>query len=255
MIHVSRAGWDARPPDCVDALDKSDVTMFIVHYSGASRDQSVRSIQNFCMDNKGHCDIDYNRIVRGDYDYMGRGWNTGGHTKDHNSVSYGVCMIGFDGDVTDQDKTTIRGIYDEVCAHLGRQLTKTTHRNVLGASYTSCPGDSLDAWVDSGMPYPSGGDMAGPLDAPTNQEYLIRRVEALLLAMDKFGASDDPSYVEEGLDVPLIKLLKQTRDEVLNLKNLLAGGVTLPTSVDLTPEALDAIDERIRAIFTDAGQK
>lgn len=162
MIHVSRAEWNARPPNCVDALDKSQVTLFIVHYSGASRDQSVRSIQNYCMDTKGHCDIDYNRIVRGGYDYMGRGWNVGGHTKDHNSISYGVCMIGVDGDVTDADKQTIRGIYDEVCETLGRQLTMTTHRNVLGSSYTDCPGNALNAWVNSGMPYPSGDDDMTP---------------------------------------------------------------------------------------------
>lgn len=157
---MSRDEWDARPPECADLLNKSKVTLFIVHYSGASRDQSVRSIQDFCMDTKGHCDIDYNRIVLADYDYMGRGWNVGGHTKDHNSISYGVCMIGLEGDVTDADKRTIRGIYDEVCAELGRQLTMTTHRNVLGADYTDCPGDSLDAWVDAGMPLSEDDDMS-----------------------------------------------------------------------------------------------
>jgi hypothetical protein len=254
--HVSRAGWDARPPESTTPLTRSRIDKFIVHYSGASRLQTVRSIQNFCMDVKDHVDIDYNRIVRGTFDYMGRGWNVGGHTLNNNSTSYGVCVIGVDGDATDDDFRTVREIYDEVCTTLGRQITKTTHRGVLGTSYTDCPGNELHNWVMAGMPYPSGGtDMAGPLDEPVNQEYVIRRLEALALAFDKFGASDDPSYVEEGLDVPLVKLLKQTRDEVLNLKQLLAGGVTLPTSVDLSPEALDAIDERVRAIFGDAGQK
>ena len=157
MIHVSRQGWNARPPESTTPLVRSRITNFIVHYSGASRDQTVRSIQNFCMDNKGHVDIDYNRIVHGDYDYMGRGWNVGGHTLNNNSTSYGVCVIGQDGDATDADFRTVRGIYDEVCASLGRQITMTTHRGVLGASYTSCPGLELHNWVMAGMPVSDGG--------------------------------------------------------------------------------------------------
>jgi hypothetical protein len=158
MISVSRAGWDARPPDSTNPLNKSNVVNFIVHYSGASREQTVRSIQNFCMDTKGHVDIDYNRIVRGEFDYMGRGWNTGGHTLNNNSTSYGVCIIGVDGDATDADFRTVREIYDQVCAELGRPLTMTDHRTVL-PNHTSCPGDEIHNWVAAGMPV-NGGDMA-----------------------------------------------------------------------------------------------
>ena len=157
--HVSRAGWNARPPESTTPLDRSRIKYFIVHYSGASRSQSVRSIQDYCMDTKGHVDIDYNRIVRDDNDYMGRGWNVGGHTKDMNSVSYGVCVIGLDGDATDADKRTVREIYDEICASLGRQLIMTDHQTLLGASYTDCPGSELHAWVTAGMPYPKESDV------------------------------------------------------------------------------------------------
>ena len=164
MISVSRAGWNARPPECsITQLNKSKITNFIVHYSGEVRSQTVRSIQDYCIDDKGHCDIDYNRIVRGEYDYMGRGWGTGGHTLNNNSTSYGVCMIGVDGDATDADFRTIREIYDQVCAELGRPLNMTTHRGVLGASYTSCPGTELHNWVMLGMPYPNGGNTVGEL--------------------------------------------------------------------------------------------
>lgn len=190
---MSRAEWNARPPQCAMAqLNKSKVTLFIVHYSGASRDQSPRSIQDFCIDSKGHCDIDYNRIVRGDYDYMGRGWATGGHTLDHNSISYGVCMIGLEGDVTNADKRTIRGIYDEVCAELGRQLEKTTHRNVLGADYTDCPGDSLDAWVDAGMPLPEEDDMSYDRNTAWRlQEYLAGKTTIVVPLTDNAGSAPE----------------------------------------------------------------
>lgn len=157
--HVTREQWNARPPDSTTPLTRSKVDKFIVHYSGASRAQSVRSIQDYCMDVKGHVDIDYNRIVKDGLDYMGRGWNVGGHTKDNNSTSYGVCVVGLDGDATDDDKTAVRDIYEEICATLGRRITMTTHRGVLGASYTDCPGTDLHNWVMAGMPYPMGVDM------------------------------------------------------------------------------------------------
>lgn len=161
MISVSRTGWNARPPESTTPLNRSKIQYFIVHYSGASRTQSVRSIQDFCMDVKDHSDIDYSRIVRGEYDYMGRGWNVGSHTLGFNSNGYGVCVIGVDGDATDADMRTVREIYDQVCGELGRQLIITDHRNLLGTSYTDCPGNELDTWVDAGIPYPeTGGDVS-----------------------------------------------------------------------------------------------
>ena len=214
MISVSRAGWDARPPDSTTPLNRSSVTKFIVHYSGASRSQTVRSIQNFCMDQKDHVDIDYNRIVHGDYDYMGRGWNVGGHTKDNNSTSYGVCMIGLDSDVTNADKRTIREIYDQVCAELGRSLTMATHRSVLGASYTDCPGLNLHNWVMSGMPYPE-------VDVDAND---VKDIWQHYLAPEGYNMQDH-----------LLNAEKQAASASAKLDNL----VVPPAQVD--PAALKAV--------------
>ena len=108
----TRGDWNARPPTAIVRLDWSKVTKFIVHYSGASRDQSVRSIQDYCMDAKGHSDIDYNEIVRGNVLYVGRGNNVGSHTLNNNSTSYGVCMIGVDGNATPDYLNVIRMRYD-----------------------------------------------------------------------------------------------------------------------------------------------
>lgn len=153
METVTRAQWNARPPDYTNALTLSKVDKFIVHYSGSLRTQTIRSIQDYCMDTKGHSDIDYNALVKDGKHYVGRGWNKGGHTLDNNSTSYGVCVVGQDGDATEADMNCVRDIYEMVCTKLGRRIRMTHHRGVLGASYTSCPGSELEAWVNSGMPY------------------------------------------------------------------------------------------------------
>lgn len=171
MEIVTRAEWNARDPKYVNALNPADVSLFIVHYSGASRSQTVRSIQDYCMDNKGHSDIDYNAVVKDGKHYIGRGWNKGGHTLNNNSRSYGVCVVGQDGDATDEDMNVVRNIYEMVCATVGRRITMTTHRGVLGASYTSCPGSELEAWVREGMPYKDGTAPAFPAFPGRNLKY------------------------------------------------------------------------------------
>lgn len=164
---VTRAGWNARPPDSIVPLNWSKVDKFIVHYSGAARTQSVRSIQNYCMDSKGHSDIDYNDIVRGQNRYIGRGVNVGSHTLGLNSTSYGVCIIGNDGDATDDDFRTVREIYNELTAKLGRPLRQLGHRTAMPPGYTDCPGDEIQAWIDRGMPYPGEDDMYDQNDRNT----------------------------------------------------------------------------------------
>lgn len=234
MITVSRAGWNARPPDEVTPLNWSKVTLFIVHYSGASRDQSVRSIQDFCMDSKGHVDIDYNELVRGANHYVGRGAAVGGHTFDHNSVSYGVCVIGQDGDATADDFNTVRTIYDQVCAKLGRQLTMTTHRNVLGADYTDCPGNELDAWVDAGMPY-VGEDMS--YDRTTAwrlQGYLAGDTTITVPQTDSAGSP--PEFTESNEP----QLQRDRIEETVHEIKSLVEDITVPPAPPIDQAALNA---------------
>jgi hypothetical protein len=149
---VSRAGWNARPPEKIIPLTWSKVTQFIVHYSGAKRSQSVRSIQDYCMDSKGHSDIDYNDLVRGPDRYIGRGANIGSHILNQNSISYGVCVIGVNGDATDDDLRTVRAIYDELTVMLGRPLKAMGHGQAMPPGYTDCPGSEIQDWINAGMP-------------------------------------------------------------------------------------------------------
>lgn len=155
MIIKSRAEWNARPPRYTNPLNFDIVNQFIVHYSGASRSQTVRSIQNYSMDVKGYSDIDYNYIVKDGVVFMGRGDNKGGHTLNNNSFSIGVCVIGRDGDATDADFAAVRELYDHMCVRIGKQLAKLGHQDA-NPGQTDCPGPQIEAWVKAGMPAPGG---------------------------------------------------------------------------------------------------
>jgi len=161
---VTRPQWDARSPSsAVDLAKWSQRTGFVVHYSAANKDQTVRSIQNFHMDSNGWRDIGYNWLVTVD----GRVWEgrqhtwdaIGAHVQDHNTENIGCCMIGTDADVTDEAKRSIRWLYDEACRLAGRTLAKRYHSQYAS---TSCPGNNLRAWVQAGMPISTtegGNDM------------------------------------------------------------------------------------------------
>jgi hypothetical protein len=153
----TRAQWNARPWTTFQPLDWSRVDKFIVHYSGAVRTQTVRSIQDYCMDSKGHSDIDYNELERDGVVYEGRMDHVGGHTLNLNSTSYAICMIGLDGDATDADRRAIRERYEYACGRAGRKLTMYGHRTApFNVGTTDCPGDELQQWINQGMPWPGG---------------------------------------------------------------------------------------------------
>ena len=148
---ISRAGWGARKPKSTTPLNWGSVIYFVVHYSGAVRTQTPRSIQNHCMDNKGHSDIDYNELIRDGKVYMGRGDAVGGHTLNLNSKSYGVCIIGKDGDANDLDLLALQQRYRYACDKAGRTLTVVGHREAPGQKPTSCPGSEILDWIHRGL--------------------------------------------------------------------------------------------------------
>ncbi|MBA9002000.1 peptidoglycan recognition protein family protein [Thermomonospora cellulosilytica] len=153
MDIISRGEWGARAPRNRTTTTWDRRTEFIVHYSEGPTSQSVRSIQDFHMDNpkRRWSDIGYNFLVdtKGRI-YEGRGWLTvGAHAPDHNTSGIGVCMIGRDGDATEAARKAIRWLYDEACRRAGRRLKILGHRDVYS---TSCPGNELYAWVRKGMP-------------------------------------------------------------------------------------------------------
>lgn len=150
---ISRAQWNARAPRSTVKLNWGDVVYFVIHYSGAKRSQSVRSIQDYCMDKKNpkHADIDYNELIRDGKVYAGRMDNAGGHTLGLNSKSYGVCIIGVDGDANELDLTALQARYRYACDRAGRMLTIVGHKYAPGQKPTSCPGSEILSWINAGL--------------------------------------------------------------------------------------------------------
>lgn len=164
MDIISRSEWGARPPRSRLVTTWAQRTEFVVHHTEGPIDQTVRSIQNFHMDDPDHgwSDIGYNFLVddQGRI-YEGRGWLViGAQAHSHNTSGIGVAYIG-QNKPSVAAKASIRALYDYACSKAGRTLLKRGHGQLSGNS-TDCPGSVLLAWVKSGMPAetppaPSGG--------------------------------------------------------------------------------------------------
>lgn len=163
MRITPRAEWGARSPKSRTTVSASSRRYFVVHHSGKSVHQTVRAIQNWCMDEpphgRGFSDIDYNFLVRGDSGeiYEGRGWDVvGAHTVGFNTNGVGVCIIGTD-QASDAAKASVRWLYAEYNKRCHRTLSIKGHRD-LATTGTDCPGNHVYAWVHAGMPAPNSGE-------------------------------------------------------------------------------------------------
>lgn len=156
-VIITRAQWDARAPKTDPVyVAPSRRQYFVLHHSGAPIDQTVRAIQDWCMDGRGFNDIDYNHLVRGSTGeiYEGRGWDIqGAHTVDYNITGVGVCIIGID-QASDAAKRSVRWLYDKYNVRCGKTLTLHGHRD-LATTGTTCPGDRNEAWLRAGLPLPT----------------------------------------------------------------------------------------------------
>lgn len=164
MNIISRAQWGARAPKSSPThVSPSVRAYFVVHHSGAPASQTVRAIQDWCMDGRGFSDIDYNHLVRGTTGeiYEGRGWDVvGAHTTGYNTSGVGVCVIGND-ELSDAAKASVRWLYEQYNKRCGRTLAIRGHRQ-LATTGTDCPGNRAYTWVQAGMPAPDNveDDMA-----------------------------------------------------------------------------------------------
>ena len=150
MIIISRAQWGALPArPGVQTVSMSRRTEFVVHYSDGPVNQSVLSIQEWCMNGMGYLDIDYNFLVRGDTGeiYEGRGWDAvGSHCIGHNTSGLGVCVIGA-GQLSAAAQASIQWLYQQATSKAGHSLAVYGHRDLWN---TDCPGDNIEGWVRSG---------------------------------------------------------------------------------------------------------
>lgn len=152
------------------------------------------------MDGKGHADIDYNELIRDGQVYAARMDNVGGHTLNLNSQSYGVCIIGNDGDASDLDLLSLQQRYRYACDRAGRMLQIVGHREAPGQRPTSCPGSEILDWIHRGLVDDAPATPAPPAD--WTQEVIVglptaraghhspKTVETIQALMNR-DASDD----------------------------------------------------------------
>lgn len=160
--YVNREGWNAEPPRFSEPLDPDKVMYFVVHYTGASRSQTMRQLQWYSMEDRGARDVLYNAAVKNGTEFEGRNHNKGGHTEGLNEESYGVVVFGFDGDVNAADMDTLEEIYVRECLFFKRVLIPIGHQQAPGNN-TSCPGPRLLDFVNNRLklrnPFDGGNGM------------------------------------------------------------------------------------------------
>ncbi|XP_069553299.1 N-acetylmuramoyl-L-alanine amidase-like [Brachyistius frenatus] len=121
-------------------------------FPNCSRD--MRAMQKFHQEDRGWNDIGYSFVVGSDgYIYAGRGWNhLGTHTRNHNSIGYGVSIIGnYTASLPSRHAMDLLRHRLVRCAVDGGGLVAnfTIHGHRQVVNYTTCPGDALFSEIRS----------------------------------------------------------------------------------------------------------
>lgn len=179
VVIVSRNQWGARRPKSRYAIATPTRELWWHHFASEHHGaRGMRDIQRFHMDTKGWSDIAYSFCVDDDGTiYEGRGAGiAGGHTKNRNSISHAICLMG------NFQTRPVRMPALKACASLAVHGMEhgwwngwtNGHRHAPGAS-TACPGDfAMRAFTDlkaltalylTGHPTPQEDDMGDYLEA------------------------------------------------------------------------------------------
>lgn len=228
MNIISRKAWGARAPRSRVTVDPGARRWFVIHHSGGPVTQTVRAIQDWCMDGRGFADIDYNFLVRastGDI-YMGRGWDVvGSHAVGYNTTGIGVCVIGNDHPLSDAAKEALLWLHAEAERRCGRDLPVRGHGQLTA---TGCPGSRILDWIGRGLPAPVKED-----DVVTKEDRaaIVRDVVAELrpLLEDARSAWDD-AFGRGDNRVDAGTVLVETRDNTRKIMAQLEP-VDLPEQV------------------------
>ncbi|KAM4604245.1 N-acetylmuramoyl-L-alanine amidase-like [Polymixia lowei] len=114
----------------------------------------MRAMQRFHQCDRGWSDIGYSFVVGSDgYVYEGRGWHhLGTHTRGHNSIGYGVSIIGnYTSTLPSRYAVDLLRRRLVQCAVDGGRLAAdfTFHGHRQMVNYTSCPGDAFYSEIRS----------------------------------------------------------------------------------------------------------
>uniref|UniRef100_A0A3P9JMV3 Peptidoglycan recognition protein 2 n=1 Tax=Oryzias latipes TaxID=8090 RepID=A0A3P9JMV3_ORYLA len=154
---IPRCQWGAKPQQGTPVPLSLPLQYLYIHHTylpsspclsfpNCSRD--MRSMQRFHQEDRGWDDIGYSFVVGSDgYIYEGRGWTyRGTHTRGHNSIGYGVAVIGnYTASLPSRHATRLLRDRLAQCAVDGGALAANFsiqgHRQVV--NYTTCPGNAF----------------------------------------------------------------------------------------------------------------
>lgn len=150
---ISRNQWRAKAPKYRRTIATPTDELWLHHFASEHHGAvGMRAIQQYHMDSKGWSDIAYSFCVDDNGDiYEGRGAGiAGGHTKNRNSVSHAICLMG-----NFHQRPVPRSAMQSAAALAALGIDRgwwtgwtSGHRNAPGAS-TSCPGDyAMRAFTD-----------------------------------------------------------------------------------------------------------
>lgn len=225
MKIIRRSEWGARKPRQRVTVDASRREWFVIHHSGGPVTQTVRAIQDWCMDGRGFSDIDYNFLVRASTGeiYEGRGWDVvGSHTVGYNTTGIGVCVIGDDAPLSDAAKDALLWLHEQGGRRAGHRLDIRGHGQLTS---TDCPGPRILSWIGKGLPAPSKGDIVEKADRDAIVKDVVAALRPQLEAAasawdDMFGRGD--TRVEAGA------VLVETRDNTRKILTQLEPAPEVP---------------------------
>lgn len=174
MKLISRSEWGARPPKQVTNLNDTSDGWFW-HWlgtpAGADDKATLRSAQNYHMDNKGWSDIAYNYAVgRDGTGYELRGFKQGGATYGYNKTSLAIVfLIGGDQKPT---PAQFRTAYAIMAMTPTQSDQVRPHKDVVT---TSCPGPDVTKEIRN--PQYKGR----PLMTDTNHKAFVGRLYTAIL--------------------------------------------------------------------------
>lgn len=213
---VSREEWGAAPPKSTPRKIAIPTPELWLHHTaspsgGAER---VRQIQAFHQGpSREWNDIAYSFLVNHEGTvYEGRGVGiAGGHTKDHNTISHAICVMGHYDQIQPSQKALDAVV--ELARHghdqgWWPQLFTGGHRDASGAN-TSCPGKNLY----SKLPAINGSLRED--DMPLTDED-IAKVALAVANLKVTRGTEKVSWIQETADSKTLLLLMRQDSEHLN---------------------------------------
>ncbi|KAM9314818.1 N-acetylmuramoyl-L-alanine amidase-like [Pholidichthys leucotaenia] len=154
---IPRCQWGAKPHRGTPIPLSLPLQFLYVHHtyepsspclSFPACSHNMRAMQRFHQEDRNWADIGYSFVVGSDgYIYEGRGWNhLGTHTRGHNSIGYGVSIIGnYTSTVPSRYAVDLLRHHLAQCAVDGGRLVAnfTIHGHRQAVNYTACPGDAF----------------------------------------------------------------------------------------------------------------